>query len=165
MDQVEDYRAPRAGRSRFGMRARDYCAALERGEMLCSSAAALSISLQKTANSCCRSNGPSCACTRTFHTVRRRYSARRFRGMPQLDRSAIHAILRNYSSRGDRFPFEISFALCRQMDLDFASFRPFEEDGRDSSACTNATTCFTWTLFPAAPRAAAAFSASSRISI
>ena len=90
------------------------------------------ICLPPTANSCSPSNGPNFACTRMSPTALATNSPRRFRGCRLGQR--IHAILRKYSSEVIAFLSKFLSPYAGKWIIDFASFRPLEEDGRDAPA-------------------------------
>jgi len=129
--QVEDYSSPRGWSQpeQGAARARDYCEALERGEILFfprppfdfpAEDAELLLAQQWTE-------------LRMHKNVSYRPGDDVLRGVSgnAAATERIHAALRNYSTQVIRFASQFLSPYADKWILDFASFRPFEEDGRD----------------------------------
>lgn len=128
--QVEDYGTRGWSQPEQGAaRARDYCEALERGEILFfprppfdfpAEDAELLLAQQWTE-------------LRMHKNVSYRPGDDVLRGVSGNTAATerIHAALRNYSTQVIRFASQFLSPYADKWILDFASFRPFEEDGRD----------------------------------
>jgi hypothetical protein len=129
--EVKDYRAPQGWtHADPGTRARDYCAALERGEILFFPAPPFAfpeedvdfLLSQRWAELRMHKN----VSYRPADDVLRGVA-----GSAAATTARIHSALRNYSTQVIDFLSRFLSPYASRRILDFASFRPFEEDGRD----------------------------------
>jgi 3-deoxy-D-manno-oct-2-ulosonic acid (Kdo) hydroxylase len=129
--EVEDYKSPEGWTqpAQSVARARSYCAALERGEILFFHRPPFDFS-KRDGDFLLSQHW---AELRMHKNVSYRPADDVLRGVsgsaPAIER--IHSALRNYSTHVIDFVSKFLSPYADQRILDFASFRPFEEDGRD----------------------------------
>jgi hypothetical protein len=129
--QVEDYRLPQGwvGREQIAARARAYCELLEKGQILFFRAPPFHFPIEDQDFLLAQQWTE----LRLHKNVSYRPSEDLLRGVSGNARTIarLHTIMRNYSAQVIEFLTKFLPAYAGKWILDFSSFRPIEEEGRD----------------------------------
>jgi hypothetical protein len=129
--QVEDYRLPGGwvGREQVAARARAYCELLEKGQILFFQALPFHFPVDDQEFLLAQEWTE----LRLHKNVSYRPSEDVLRGVSGNAQTIerLHAIMRNYSAQVIEFLTKFLPSYAGKWNLDFSSFRPFEEEGRD----------------------------------
>lgn len=129
---IHDYRAGGwlGGGGDPGARSREYCAQLEAGAILYFSAPPFN--LPQTDVDFLLSLEP--ADSRLHKNISYRPESDVLRGLSnERNKARVHEIMRNYASAVRRFVSDLLAPYAGRFQVDYASFRPIEEEGRDLS--------------------------------
>jgi len=129
--EAEDYRLPGGwvGREQVASRARGYCAALEKGQIVLFRALPFHFPVEDQEFLLAQQWTE----LRLHKNVSYRPSEDSLRGVSGDSRTIerIHTIMRNYSAQVIEFLTKFLPPYATKWNLDFSSFRPIEEEGRD----------------------------------